>query len=134
VTGWLIAPLLPGLAVAAQTPQDAIAIRHTDDPTAGWFVAESPSFRLWHQQSRAGAERVLQAAEQARARVFRKWFSTVAGAWDFKCELYLYPSREAYHAATGLPPRAPGYAQTRHEGERVVVRRIDLRGDWPELL
>jgi len=109
-------------------------VRHADGTTEGWYYAETENFRLWHQNSRAQAEKLLRAAEQARARVCRKWFGEDVGPWQPRCELNLYPSAAAYQAATGLPDRAPGFAQTRYDGERVVSRQIDLRGDWPELL
>jgi Peptidase MA superfamily len=120
--------------ITAEEPIQPIVIRHVDSSTEGWSVADSANFRLWHQDSRARAEQVLRAAERARTRVSRKWFGAVAGPWEPRCELNLYPSAMAYQRATGLPARAPGYALTQHEGERVISRRIDLRGDWPDLL
>jgi hypothetical protein len=127
----LIAHFVAGSPTAALAQ---VVVRHADGTNEGWFFAETENFRLWHQGSRAQAEEVLQTAERARTRVCRKWFGEAVGPWQPRCELNLYPSGAAYQAATGLPDRAPGFAQTRHEGERVVSRQIDLRGDWPELL
>jgi len=128
-----VVALLPTAARAQGAPA-AIAVRHADAATDGWLFAATENFGLWHQEARAQAEEVLRTAERARARVLRRWFGKDVGPWQPKCELNLYPSGAAFQQATGLPDRTPGFAQTRYEGERVVSRRIDLRGDWAELL
>jgi hypothetical protein len=115
-------------------PARPVAVSHAQESRNGWYVAQSANFRLWHQGTRGQAEEILRVAEAARARVYRRWFSEHTGDWQPVCELNLYPSRESYQAATGLPDRVPGYAHSQHEGERVVARQIELRGDWPELL
>jgi hypothetical protein len=110
-----------------------IAVRHTGSRD-GWEIAESANFYLWHQSTRGQAERLLRSAEEARARICRRWFSEVGPDWQPRCTLNLYPSREAYQAATGLAECVPAFAHTQYEGERVLSRQIELRGDWPEVL
>jgi hypothetical protein len=130
-------PKLAPAAVANAGSPAAVeqpAVKHAAGSTNGWQLAETTNFRLWHCQAQAQAEEVLRTAERARSHVYRKWFSEAGVAWTPRCELNLYPNGQAYNEATGLPPRSPGYAQTRFEGERVIGRQIDLRGDWPELL
>jgi hypothetical protein len=118
----------------AMMPAAPVAVTHGNESASGWYVADSTNYRLWHQGTRAQAEEILRAAEAARTRVYQRWFGDPPAAWQPRCELNLYPSRESYQAATGLPDRVPAYAHTQHEGERVLARQIDLRGDWPELL
>jgi hypothetical protein len=120
------------LAPVAQESKTTEVI-HLANTASGWQSAQTPNFRLWHQQSHEDAERVLVAAERARSRVYEKWFGKDGPTWEVRCELYLYPNRETYRTATGLPDSAPGNAQTTNEGQRIITRRIDLRGDWPDL-
>jgi hypothetical protein len=108
--------------------EPALPVRHLDEEN-GWFVAESPSFRLYHRQSRQQAVAVLQTAERARAVQQRKWFGTVAAAWIPKCHICFYPSGESYSEATGAPPNpGGGHTDIRAEDGRVFDRCIHLHG------
>jgi hypothetical protein len=111
-----------------------IEVVHLASAANEWQAAQTPNFRLWHQQSREEAERLLVAAERARSRIYVRWFGKDGPTWDVRCDLYLYADGGSYRAATGLPDSAPGYAQSTSEGQRIIARRIDLRGDWPSLL
>ena len=137
--GVLAAPLLAIAATSAWAQGGGpgviaapVAMRHPGSRD-GWELTESANFYLWHQSTPAQAERLLHSAEEARTRICRRWFGDTGPDWQPRCELNLYPSKEAYQAATGLPDCIPAFAHTQHEGERVVSRQIDLRGDWPEL-
>lgn len=119
----------------AQTPPadgvpkaPSIQVTHLDEEN-GWFVAESPNFRLYHQQTEEQAAAVLRAAEQARAAQQRKWFGSVAPSWTPKCRICFYASAEAYSEATGAPPNpGGGHTDIRAENGRVFDRCIHLHG------
>lgn len=111
---------------------EAVVVRHgTAD---GWQVAETTNFRVFHNQSRELAEKAAQVAERTRADVHRKWFSEPADTWGLKCDLYLHATGADYSRATGVPAGSPGHSTLRSEGPRMLVRRIDLHCDNPDML
>lgn len=115
-------------APAVRSEEPTVKVRHLEEQN-GWDVAESSSFRLYHQHSREMAVAVLQTAERARTAQQRKWFDGVESAWTPKCRIYLYPNGEAYSEATGAPAN-PGGGHTNIQlgEERVVDRCIHLHG------
>ncbi len=98
-----------------------------------WSVAESDNFRIFHQQNRELAERVATVAERTRRDMGRKWFGE-DGEWPARCDIYLHATAEAYSRATGKPPTWTAHSTINLEAGRVVLRRIDVRGDDAELL
>jgi hypothetical protein len=124
---------LPAAKDAASEPAPP-AIRHRDGTAGDWASAETPNFRIVHNQSRRLAERVALAAEKARSDVLSKWFGTAGADWQPRCEVYFYGTGTAFSAATGVPEVVPGFSKSRCEAGRVVSRRIDLHGDSPNCL
>src|SRR5262249_18386788 len=49
-------------------------------------------------------------------------------------ELYLYPNGKAFAQATKQPEDSPGFSTMISNGNKVVTRRMSLRGDHPALL
>jgi tetratricopeptide (TPR) repeat protein len=112
--------------------QDAVPVRH-GTPAEGWSVAESANFRIFHTQSQEQAERTAAVAERTRAAMQLKWFGGAGDAWSPKCDLYLHATADDYSRATGVR-NSPGHSSIRVENGRVVVRRIDLHCDEPNML
>jgi hypothetical protein len=111
----------------------AAGLRHLEQRVGGWSVAESDNFRVFHKDNRDLAERVAQVAERTRRDMGRKWFADDA-EWRARCDLYLHPTAADYSRATGKPATWTAHSTINLEAGRVVLRRIDLRGDDTELL
>lgn len=95
---------------------------------------DSRSFVVKFQGRKAVAEELVQAAEKARADVFKRWSGPAGGDWSPKCEIVLHPTAEAFAAATGLSAAATGRAEVKLSGGQVSSRRIDLRADDETLI
>ena len=108
-------------------------LRHLEQRVGSWSVSESDNFRIFHKEDRGLAERVAQVAERTRREMGRKWFGDDS-EWRARCDLYLHPTAADYSRATGKPATWTAHSTINLEGGRVVLRRIDLRGDDAELL
>jgi hypothetical protein len=97
-------------------------------------VAETPNFRIFHNQSREVAEKAARAAESARAAALKKWFGDPAAAWDEPCDVHLYATAEDYSLATGQAPQVAGHSSFGTRDGQVTWRRIDLHCDDPNAL
>lgn len=117
-------------------PEVPVAIQHGPRNAQGWQVAETPHFRILHNQDRTLVEQVAQVAERTRRSMHQKWFGGEPPAWQPKCDLYLHATATDYHRATGVPGQSPGHSriETDVAGARIVGRRMDLRCDNPSLL
>lgn len=115
-------------------PAAAVTVKHQDRGTDGWARAESPNFRLCHNQPREFAEQVLRAAELARTAASEKWAGRGHGEWKPACDVFLYATAAEYAKATGKPADSPGHATYQVKAGAVVGRRLDLRADEPNLL
>jgi tetratricopeptide (TPR) repeat protein len=111
-----------------------VTIRHTDRGGDGWAKAETANFRLFHNQPRDFAERLLRAAEQARSGALEKWSAGGRGDWKPACEVFVYATAAEYAKATGKPADSPGHATYQVQNGAVIGRRLDLRADEPNLL
>jgi hypothetical protein len=110
-------------------------VRHLQRTPEGWQVAESASFRIYHNQPREVVEKAAAAAEATRAEVLRRWFGELtAAAWNPPPEMYLHGTADAYSHATGIPANSPGHSTIRSDAGRVVSRRVDLHCDDPTML
>jgi hypothetical protein len=120
----------------ARTPADSATaeVKHTPAQGAGWAIAETANFRIFHRQSPDFAEKVAHIAESARVAMSRKWFGDMPPAWTPRCDVYLHATAKEYSQATPAPSWSPGHSTMHAEGDRVVVRRMDLRCDAPHLL
>jgi tetratricopeptide (TPR) repeat protein len=106
-----------------------------DGGTQGpWNVLETPNFRILHNQPREVAEKAARIVEQTRKAMSKKWFGDNGEAWNQRCDIYLHATGQDYSSATGKPPQSPGHSTIQAEGERVVMRRVDIHCDdsnWP---
>jgi hypothetical protein len=111
-----------------------VKIRHLEQNSQGWSVAETANFRIFHKQDRELVEKVARTAEETRATMTRKWFGKAGDDWSPKCSLYLHETARDYSRITGVSAASPGHSRIETEGERVVSRRIDVRCDTPSML
>jgi hypothetical protein len=111
-----------------------IEVRHTAAQGLNWSVAETTNFRVLHRQSRDLAEQVARTAEATRLAMTRKWFGEEPAPWNPRCDIVLHTNAQDYSRATGVPPASPGHSTMHAEGERMLVRRIDLRCDESHML
>jgi tetratricopeptide (TPR) repeat protein len=127
-----------GPAIRAAAPDDVpgeVEVRHTPrQPNQSYAMAETVNFRLFHNQSRETAEKVLRVAEAARTAASKKWFGEPAPTWTPRCDIYLHATAKAYSLATRQPPELAGHSSVGHGPDRVVSRRIDVHFDDPNLL
>ncbi len=121
----------------ATPSKSQFAVQHHAQKVNGWQVAESPNFRVYHQQP-AVAEQVLQVAEKTRLAAHRKWFEDRPPTdWVVKCDIYLHPTADAYSRATGAPPHSPGHSSIgadRNDASRIHSRQLDLHLDDANML
>jgi hypothetical protein len=97
-----------------------------------WQVLRSENFRLFHLDSPL-RERVLNAAEQQRSRLFFLWQgSPPIAPWRPPCDIYLFPSRKAFNRGWGA---ADSKAETSVFAKGVIFSRsMRLAVDDPQLL
>ena len=102
----------------------------------GWLVAETSSFWVCCYDRDLPAAQIVLHCEKLHQRLSKKWLSeTVATAWSPKCMVVLHPNQESYLAAVGREAATtPGSSLVERLGDRVMKRRIDLRGDRPDYL
>ncbi len=122
-----------GQSVAAASQPADIKIHHNGHPIGRWYLTETKNFRIFHDQPWELAERVARAAEQARTAAYKKWFGKTTPAWDLRCDIYLHANCEEFTWETGQRGAVAGFARTRREGDRLVLRRVDLRCDEPDM-
>jgi tetratricopeptide (TPR) repeat protein len=117
-----------------EAPAPALAIKHTARPAgAKWAVAETANFRMFHNLETEQAEQILRIAETTRVAMQKKWFGNVAEDWKPRCDLYIHADAEAYSRETGAPQNAPGHATNQWDRDRLVMRRLDMRLDFPNM-
>jgi tetratricopeptide (TPR) repeat protein len=113
----------------------SIQIRHLEQQDAqGWQIAETGSFRIFHNQPRDLVDKVGRVAEQTRLTMQRKWFGKPLADWSPKCSLYLHADGREYQRFTGVPAVSPGHSRMETDGDRVVSRRIYLRCDKTDMI
>jgi hypothetical protein len=122
------------LAQTGEEKPPTIAVQHQERSANGWAVAETANFRVYHNQPRELAEKAAQVAERTRTEMLRKWFAESNEAWPQKCELFLHATAQDYAQATGVPPNSPGHSEIRAEGTRVLLRRLHVHCDNPNML
>jgi tetratricopeptide (TPR) repeat protein len=117
----------------ASRAEPAVPLRHFQRQADGWSMAESPNFRIYYTLSPEWAARAAQVAERTRATLQQKWFGALGETWNPKCDLFLHATCQDYSRATGQQ-NSPGHSSLKMENGRLVVRRIDLHCDDPNLL
>jgi hypothetical protein len=112
-----------------------VAVQHYEGKNAqGWRVAETASFRIFHNQPRELVDRAARVAEQTRLAMQRKWLGRPEADWSPKCTIYLHADGKEYQHFTGVPATSPGHSRMEIDGDRVVSRRVDVRCDNPGML
>lgn len=99
-----------------------------------WQVWESPNFRIFHADE-ALAAKAAQIAEATRQSQQRLWArQEIPGAWEPRCDVYLYPTAAVFSQMTGQPTDSPGFSTMGLNQGQVIARRVNLRADHPNLL
>jgi tetratricopeptide (TPR) repeat protein len=119
-------------AAPAAQAEPSVPVRHYERDAQGWLLAETTNFRIFHKQTTDLAEQTAQVVERARAKVLQKWFSG-GEPWNLKCDVYVHPTADAYSQETGKY-NSPGHSSIRMENGRMIVRRIDVHADNPNML
>src|SRR5207237_1442204 len=114
-------------------PQSSVPVQHSARTANGWAAAETLNFRIYHSRASEYVEQVANVAEKTRAQMLLKWFGGASDNWSLKCEIFLHATTQDYANATGQH-NSPGHSTIRMENGRVVVRRIDLHCDDPNML
>ncbi|GIW82774.1 MAG: hypothetical protein KatS3mg105_4581 [Gemmatales bacterium] len=117
---------------SVQPAKSSIHVHHFKEERNGWKVAESKNFRIFHRHPLETVEKVAQVAEETRARMHRKWFGDEPRDAVLKCDIYLHQDQKVYFKETGV--RARGHFKFATDNGRVIVKRIDLPSNDPELL
>ncbi len=96
----------------------------------------TPNFVIRHTEAqRPLAEQVARAAEAARASQAKRWGPAVVPAsWDPRCEIVLFPTAAEFSRETNQPPDSPGFSSMGMNEGRIVLRRVHLRADHPNLV
>jgi hypothetical protein len=113
---------------------EPVAVRHLERANNGWAVAETTNYLIYHNQPRELVEKAAQVAERTRTAMLRKWFGEKDDAWPQKCELFLCATAQEYARVGEAPATSPGHSQLQAEGGRVVIRRMFMHCDNPNML
>jgi hypothetical protein len=124
----------PRRASRHYAPRVAVPIRHLPDGVNGWSVAETPNFRIYHQQSTRLVDDVALIAEQTRVDMQDRWLGRVQGNWEQRCDIYLHATGRDYWRSAGVPALARGSSRFTIRDGAVASRSIDLPCDQPNLL
>ena len=112
----------------------APAVRHQGGNGGGWALAETTNFRIYHKMPRDKAEQTARVVERTRTDMLRKWFGETEADWNPKCDVIVHASAEEYARVTGANTSLPGHSTTHAEGGRMLIRRIDVHSDNPNML
>jgi tetratricopeptide (TPR) repeat protein len=121
---------------AGKSGPAAVTVKHLGKNAKGWLVAETPYFRIYHNQPLEFVEQVGQVAEQTRFKMTMYWFGASAKPWRDRGEIYLHATGKEYSQKTGVPPQSPGHSriETDNHTSEVVSRQIELHCDNMDLL
>ncbi len=99
-------------------------------------MAETGSFRIFHNQTRDQIEKIAAVAEKTRQDMYHKWFGNDGATWSPKCEIVLHNTASDYSRATGVASASPGHSRIERDpnGQRIISRRMELRCDNPGML
>ena len=95
-----------------------------------WQEKTSTHFRVFYQQNSAFAATVLEYAEAYYSQIRLDLGLThvvqrdqVPWLWDKRCQIYLYPNRQAYRQATGAPAWSSGFV---NYPQRMVYSHLEV--------
>ncbi|MDX2036131.1 MAG: hypothetical protein SFX72_05730 [Isosphaeraceae bacterium] len=138
-------PLPPVAALPAaprRPPAKPVALPGSDLPggeppaptaTGSWRILESTNFRIYHEDD-ALARQVAEAAERARSTYAQRWGGSPPARWNPACDIYLFPTADAFAAATKQTPDSPGFSTIGMNQGKVVQRLVNLRVDHPGIV
>jgi hypothetical protein len=117
-------------------PSVAVAVKHFARNKAGWQLAETANYRIFHSHSQEYAEQIAQLVERVRVEMHRKWFGSDPPAWSPKCDIVIHAGNEEYQQATGVSKESPGHASIGLDKVtgRLASRRIDFPYGSPALM
>ena len=101
--------------------------------TNGWSTATTQSFKIHHHLQKADVENLARLLESTKAKQTQKWFGLGNEAWNPPCDVVIHQSASQYSSATGVPSTSPGHSTVKVESGRIVLRRIDLHSDDPNM-
>ena len=87
------------------------------------------------EKDRALAESVARAAESAREGQVKRWKAAKPDEpWSPRCEIILFPTAKDFTRETLQPDESPGFSTMGMNAGKIVLRRIHLRTDHPNLV
>lgn len=101
--------------------------------TNGWNTAFTESFKIHHHLQKADVEKLARLLESTKANQTQKWFGLVNEPWNPPCDVVIHKTASQYSSATGAPSTSPGHSTIKIESGRIVLRRIDLHSDDPNM-
>jgi hypothetical protein len=116
---------------AGKVPSEVTVVHRP--PEAGWGMAETDNFLIYHHHTRDFIDKAARAAEKARAAALKRWFGDTDEAWPTRCVLYFYANAREYQEMTGAPGASPAHTQVGGEGH-ALSRSIHLHGNNAELV
>lgn len=121
------------IAVSEAAADDRAAV--TTYRHAGWHVAETTNFRLYHALPEQRACDLVERCETMRTQLRKAWLmSDDTTSWTPKCDVFLYASPSHFQRGTGNPPDRMGYASLNVGKGRVSMRRLHMRADEESIL
>jgi hypothetical protein len=89
-----------------------------------------------HGASAARSRAIVERAEAVRREIFRRIFGDAAPApWRVPCDVHVHASAASFATTLGGPPAAArGATSLEFATGRVILRRIDVMGDGPDVM
>lgn len=114
-------------------PRSPVIVHSSDT----WKRVESENFRCSCQLDQKAAQQLAEICETWRNDLRTTWISEpVRESWVPKCEVVVHPNCAQYNRAMNCTGDVSvGCTRVTLDGDRVVLRRIDLRadiGDWAQ--
>lgn len=115
---------------ADEKPNDADRPAVKLSRSGRWLVQETANFHIYCLPSLPEAQRLPVTCESLRRQLQETWFGMASGDWSPKCDIVVFPTVSEYSRTLGPgSEQSSGCTSLSIEHERVVMRRIDLRGD-----
>jgi hypothetical protein len=123
-------PTAPAQPQPIATPAPAARVSWSPQPVT------TTNFQVVHvEKDRELAQRIAQAAEAARKAQMKRWNpATASTPWSPRCEIVLFPTAAEFCRETLQPADSPGFSTMGMNGGRIVMRRVHLRADHPNLV
>lgn len=101
-----------------------------------WVQAQSRNFRIVCHRKAGNSKAIARHCEKLRGELCERWFpKDSASRWDPPCQVIVHQNSASYLQAVGRGlASTSGSADVRTEAGKIVLRRVDLRADKPNLL